>query len=175
MRTDISPVTNGCASNFSAVGRFFGFLVNAVLMNEWNVGDHFSFSFSVGGLKPLFDIRNSARIGCKSNMGGCNSANSVRSMEHQTINKIVYECLAMMLCDRITYQWPWFRSPKYHIIDYIHPFVRQLLLLVPVENIKCIFSTHSHETWAVRRAKNQHSYCYIPSNMEYRWNFFAYL
>lgn len=38
---------------------------------------HLSLSFNVGGLKPLFDIRNNARIGCKSNIGGCSSASSM--------------------------------------------------------------------------------------------------
>lgn len=60
------------------MGRFLGFFVSAVFINEWNVGLHLSLSLSVGGLKPLFDIKNNARIGCKSNIGGCNSASSVK-------------------------------------------------------------------------------------------------
>lgn len=46
---------------------------NIIYLNNY----HLSLSFKVGGLKPLLDIKNNALIGCKSNMGGCNSANSM--------------------------------------------------------------------------------------------------
>ncbi len=94
-----SPCKNGCLnkSNFynfaywqifivdlwvtsrslSALGRFLGFFVNATFTKLWKLADHFSLSLSVGGLKPLFDIMNKARIGWRLKLGGCNSANSI--------------------------------------------------------------------------------------------------
>lgn len=47
--------------------------ININIINNY----HLSLSFKVGGLKPLLDIKNNALIGCKSNIGGCNSANSI--------------------------------------------------------------------------------------------------
>ena len=43
----------------------------------WKSWVHLFLSFKVGGLYPDFDIRNKALIGCKSNIGGCSSANSM--------------------------------------------------------------------------------------------------
>lgn len=73
-------------SNFSAVGLFLGFFVRATLTKLWNVGLHLSRSFNVGGLKPDLDMRNRARIGCRSNIGGCNSANSIAVIPHAQIS-----------------------------------------------------------------------------------------
>lgn len=74
-------------SNFSAVGRFLGFLVRATLTKLWNVGLHLSRSFNVGGLKLDLDMRKSALIGCKSNIGGCSSANSIAVIPHAQISQ----------------------------------------------------------------------------------------
>lgn len=41
---------------------------------------HLSLSFNVGGLNPLFDMRNSALMGWRSNIGGCSSASSMAVM-----------------------------------------------------------------------------------------------
>lgn len=68
---------NTCRS-FSAVGRFFGFFVRAVLTKLWNVVVQRSRSRNVGGLNPDFDIKNNALIGCRSNIGGWSSASSVQ-------------------------------------------------------------------------------------------------
>ena len=43
----------------------------------WKSWVHLFLSFKVGGLYPDFDIKNKALIGCKSNIGGCSSANSM--------------------------------------------------------------------------------------------------
>lgn len=72
-----------CCRRRSAVGRFLGFFVRAVLMKLLKVGLYLSLSFNEGGLKPLLDIRKSARIGWRSNMGGCNSASSERVKSHE--------------------------------------------------------------------------------------------
>lgn len=74
-------------SNFSAVGRFLGFLVRATFTKLWNVGLHLSRSFNVGGLKPDLDMRKRALIGCKSNIGGCNSANSIAVIPQAQISQ----------------------------------------------------------------------------------------
>ena len=52
-------------------------IVPLTFTNWWKVCVHFDLSFNVGGLKPLLDIRNSARIGWRSNMGGWSSASSI--------------------------------------------------------------------------------------------------
>lgn len=64
----------------SAGGRFFGFFTRHSFTNRWKSADHLVLSFSVGGLYPLFDMRKRARMGCRSNMGGCSSANSMAVM-----------------------------------------------------------------------------------------------
>lgn len=65
-----------CCRRRSAVGRFLGFFVSAVLIKLLKVGLYLSLFFNDGGLKPLLDIRKRARIGWRSNIGGCSSANS---------------------------------------------------------------------------------------------------
>lgn len=97
-RTDISPLpapppfTKGCCNRRSAFGLFLGFFVREILTKEWKIGDHRSFSLRVGGLKPLFDIRKSARMGCRSNIGGWSSASS----KTQTTRTLI--CLTLRNC-----------------------------------------------------------------------------
>ena len=72
-----SPLTS---SSRSAVGRFLGFLVSATLTKACSAADQRARSRSCGGRKPDLDMRKRARIGWRSNMGGCSSASSMAVM-----------------------------------------------------------------------------------------------
>lgn len=61
------------------------YVLKIILVN-YIIVYHLSLSLSVGGLKPLFDIKNNALIGCRSNMGGCSSANSIAVIPHAQIS-----------------------------------------------------------------------------------------
>lgn len=76
-RLRCGPCRKACCNSLTAGGLFLGFFVRETLTNAWKSVDHLFFSLRIGGLNPLFDIRKRARIGCKSNMGGCNSASSI--------------------------------------------------------------------------------------------------
>lgn len=58
-------------------------LPRTVSINPWNFLDHF-FDLSLGG--GFLGIKNSARIGCKSHNGGCDSAisNAVIPNDHKS-------------------------------------------------------------------------------------------
>lgn len=74
---DFSVAYDFFVSQLKKISATLPHLLEIRKFEEFQFCYHFSLSLRVGGLNPLFDMRNRALMGCKSNMGGCSSANSI--------------------------------------------------------------------------------------------------